>query len=350
MKKYIFILLGVAIILLIPLILFLPKSDSFKTAELTPIRTFGGLDVPEEAILSFPSDMVVSPDGKIIVSDPRENKIVVFDANGEVINQFGREGKGPGEFQGPRFIKLEGDVLKVFDANNNRVQYFSLDGDYLNMISLKFSIGIGSLIFGVNEDVFFATNGFRVEDLINHYRIDGEKLAPVGRIEGNSFQIYDMTQMRDALIKKEVPDSLRNDIILLLSPERMLYAFYQALPLIKIYSPEGELEKVVRLDLSEFEVIRDRCSKLNIEGKKKGSPGVWSIKFWRDGVMTEKGDLILLLSNSEKMVLYKFDKEGKLVQRYECVDDNISMMAAQGIYLWAYGGDTQIFYQFQLEN
>lgn len=350
MKKYIFILLGVVIILLIPFILFLPRSDSVKTVELTPIRTFGGLDVPEEAILSSPSDMVMSPDDKIIVSDHGENKIVVFDASGEVINQFGREGKGPGEFQGLRFIKLEGDVLKVFDANNNRVQYFSLDGQYLDMILLKFSIGIGSFIFGANEDVFFATNGFRIEDLINHYRIDGEKLAPIGRIEGNSFQIYEMLKMRDALIKKEVPDSLRNEIILFLSPEGMLYAFYQALPLIKIYSPEGELEKVVRLDLPEFDEIRDRCSKLNVKGKQEGSPGVWSLKFWRDGVFTDKGDLILLLSNSEKMILYEFDKEGKLIQRYEGVGDNISMMAAHGPYLWAYGRDTQIFYQFKLEN
>lgn len=350
MKKYIFILLGVVIILLIPLILFLPKSDSIKTVELLPIRTFGGLDVPEEAILSFPSDMVVSPDGKIFVSDLQENKIVVFDSDGNVIDQFGREGKGPGEFQRPRFINLEGDVLRVFDANNNRIQYFSLDGDYLNMIPLKFIVGIGSFIFGVNEDVFFSTNGFRVEDLINHYRIDGEKLAPIGKIEGKSFQIYDMIQMRDALIKKEVPDSLRNEIILFLSPKVRLYAFYQALPLIKIYSPEGELEKVVRLDLSEFDEIRDRCSKLNVEGKKKGSPGVWPLRFWRDGVITDEGDLILLISNSEKMVLYKFNKEGGLIKRFECVDDNISMVAAHGSYLWAYGRDTQIFYQLQLEN
>lgn len=349
MRKYIFILLAAVIILLIPFLLFFPKSDSIKTAELTPIRTFGGLDVPEEAVLSSPSDMVVSSDGKIIVSDSRENKIVVFDAKGNVVNQFGREGKGPGELQGPRFVEIEGDALKVFEANNNRIQYFSLDGQYLNMIPLKFSTGIGSFIFGTNDDVFFATNGFRIEDLINHYRIDGEKLAPVGKIEGNPFQIYEMLKMRDALIKKEVPDSLRNEIILFLSPEGVVYAFYQALPLIKIYSPEGELKKVIRLDLPEFDEIKDRCSKLNVEGKQKGSPGVWSLRFWRDGFITDEGDLILLISNSEKMILYKFNKEGGLIQRYGCVEDNINMMAAHGPYLWAYGRDTQIFYEFKLE-
>jgi hypothetical protein len=349
MRKYIFILIGLAIILLVLFILFLPKSDSIKTADLSPIKTFGGLDVSDEAILNSPSDMVISPDGKIIVSDSRENKIVVFDADGKVINQFGREGKGPGDLQRPRYIKLEGDTLKVFESGNDRIQYFSLGGQYLNMIPLKFSVGIGSFIFGANDDVFFATNGFRTEDLIYHYRTDGEKLNPIGRIEGNSFQIYEMLEMQDALIKKEVPDSLRNLIILFQSSEGALYAFYQALPLIKIYSPEGELKKAVRLDLPEFEKIIDRCSKLNMEGKQKGSPGVWSLRFWRDGVITDKGDLILLISDPEKMILYKFNKEGKLVQQFRCVDDNISMMAANGPYLWAYGGDTQVFYQFKLE-
>lgn len=349
MRKYIFILLGIAIILSALFILFIPRSDSIKTAELTPIKTFGGLDVSEGIILSSPSDMVISPDGKIIMSDSRENKIVVFDADGKVINQFGREGKGPGDLQRPRYIKLEGDTLKVFESDNDRIQYFSLDGQYLNMVPLKFRVGIGSFIFGANDDVFFATNGFRTEDLIHHYRINGERLNPIGRIEGNPFQMYEMLEMQDALIKKEVPDSLRNLIILFQSSEGVLYAFYQALPLIKIYSPKGELEKVVRLDLPEFEKIIDRCSKFNMEGKQKGSSGVRPLIFWRDGVVIDEEDLIMLISDPEKMILYKFNKDGKLVQQYRCVDDNISMMAANGPYLWAYGGDTQIFYQFKLE-
>lgn len=293
--------------------------------------------------------MAITPDGEIIVSDSRENKIVVFDDNGKVIHQFGREGKGPGDLQRPRYIKLEGDTLKVFEANNNRIQYFSQDGKYLNMIPLKFRIGIGSFIFGANDDVFFATNGFRTEELIHHYRTDGEKKDSIGRIEGNPFQIYEMLKMQDALIKKEVPDSLKNEIILFQSPEGVLFAFYQASPLIKIYSPEGGLEKEVRLDLPEFEYIIDRCSRLNMEGKQKGSLGVWTLRFWRDGVITDKEDLILLISDPEKMILYKFNKDGKLVQQYRCVDDNISMIAANGPYLWAYGGDTQVFYQFKLE-
>ncbi|HZX11113.1 MAG TPA: 6-bladed beta-propeller [Acidobacteriota bacterium] len=352
MKKLI-IILSAAVIILITIVivfpLFLPKRQSIKTTELKPLRTFGGLDVSEEAILSSPSDMVINPDGNIIVSDSRENKIIVFDRDGRVINQFGRQGKGPGELHGVRYIGVKEDALKVYEANNNRIQYFSFDGQYLNMIPLRFNIGMGGFVFGDNDDVFIATNGFRTSELIRHYRISGEKLDSIGKIEGEPFKGYYMFKIQEDLIKKKVPDEFRNNIILFQSQERNLYAFYQSLPLVKIYSEKGELKEVVSLDIPEYEEIVDSCSKLNLEIKKEGEPAFSPLRIWRDGFVSDKGDLILLLWNSEKMILYKFDKEARLVHCYKGVDDNISLIAAHGPDLWAYGQDTQIFYQFQLE-
>jgi hypothetical protein len=350
MKKFIYILLTIAILSIALVIIFLPKSDSIKTTELKPIKTFGGIDVPEEAILSSPSDMVISEEGEIIVSDSRENQIFIFDTDGNVVNKIGRPGKGPGELQGPGFIVIKNDTIKVFERGNNRIHYFLKNGQSLRMIPCKFSVSIGSFIFGINEDVFFATNGFRTAHLIRHYLETGEKLDPIGEIEGHSFQIYEMLKIRDALIKKDVPDALKNDIMLIFAPEGRLYAVFQALPLIKIYSPSGELEEVAQLNLPEFEKARIRCSEDNLEGKQKGSPGFWPLRFWRDGVITESGDLILLISDPDKMILYRFSKDGKLILRYECVEDNIRMVALHGSYLWAYGRETQIFYQFKIEK
>jgi len=350
MRKFVYVLSVIAILSITLIIVFLPKSDSIQTIELKPIKTFGGIDVPEEAILSSPSDMVISEEGEIIVSDSRENKIFIFDADGHVVNKIGRPGKGPGELQGPRFIAVDGDAIKVFEAANNRIHYFSKNGQSLRMIPCKFSVSIGSFIFGVNEDVFFATNGFRTEHLIRHYRETGDKLDPIGKIEGHSFQIYEMLKIRDALIKKDIPDAVKNEIMLIIAPEGRLYAVFQALPLIKIYSPEGKLEEVAQLNLPEFEKARIRCSQNNLAGKQKGSPGFWGLRFWRDGVITDSGDLILLISDPDKMILYRFNKDGKLVLRYECVEDNIRMVALHGSYLWAYGRETQIFYQLKIEE
>jgi len=326
------------------------KSDSIETAELRPIKSFGGIDVSKEAILGSPSDMAVSAEGEIILIDSRENKICIFDENGNLINKFGKPGQGPDELQGPRFLAIEGDTIKVFEQNNSRIHYFLKNGQSAKIIPCKFSVGIGSFIFGFHSDVFFATGGFRTEDLIRHYRETGEELEPIGKIEGNSFEIYEMLKIRDDLIKNDVPDALKNQIILVINPDHRLYAVYQALPLIKIFSPDRELEKIVQLKLTEFEGIIDQCAQFNLEEKQKGSLAFRPLRFWRDGAITGNGDLMLLMSDPEKMILYRFRKDGKPILRYKGVDDDIGMIAVRGQYLWALGRETQIFYEFKIEK
>jgi len=348
MKKLFFVFLGAAPILSLSFLL-ISASPSIPTLKLKPIKTFGGIDVPEEAILNSPSDIVISEEGEIIVSDSRENKIFLFDYEGKVIRKIGRQGNGPGELNRPRFIWIEDGTIKVFEAGNNRIQYFSKNGEHLRMIPCKFNVGTGMLTFGFKDDVFFVTTGFRTEELISHYQISGQKLDSIGKIEGKPFEFYDMLKIQQALIKKELPDVCRNDLFLLVIPGSRVYAVFQALPFIKIYSIRGELEKTVSLDLPEFEKIKDRCSQFNVELRKKGMPAFQTLNFWRDGVLMANGDLILLISDPEKMTLFRFDKDGKLLARYQGVDDDISLIAAHESYLWAYGRETQIFYQFKIE-
>jgi len=300
-------------------------------------------------MLNSPSDMVISEEGEIIVSDSRENKIFIFDSEGKLIRKFGRQGNGPGDLNGPRFIWIEDGTIKVFEARNNRIQYFSKNGKHMKIMPCTFDVGTGMLTFGFKDDIFFTTKGFRTEDLIRHYQINGQKLDSIGKIEGKPFQFYDVFEIQEALIKKELPDACRSDVLLLTAPGGRVYALFQALPFIKIYSVRGEPEKTVSLNLPEFEKIKDRCSQFNVELRKKGMPGFQALNFWRDGVLMENGDLILLIPDPEKMTLLRFDKDGKPLARYQGVDDDIFLIAARKSYLWAYGRETQIFYKFKIE-
>jgi hypothetical protein len=327
----------------------LPESSSILILELKPTKTFGGIDRPGAEILFSPSDIAVSEEGEIIVSDARANKIFIFDSEGKVIREIGRQGNGPGDLNGPRFIAIEDGTIKVFEARNNRFQYFSKTGEPLKIYPCKFDVGTGMLTFGPQDDVFVATTGFRTEDLIHHYLVNGQILDPIGKIEGKPFQFYEMLEIREALIKKDLPDVCRNDLFLVVAPQGRIYAISQALPLMRIYSPRGELEKIVSLNLQEFEKIKERCSQTNTELKKKGMPAFQSLSFWKDGVLMENGDLILLLSAPERMTLFRFDKEGRLLKRYNGVQDNIGMMAASRSYLWALGQETHTFYKFRID-
>lgn len=84
-----------------------------------------------------PSDVIVAKNGDIFVADghgPRSNaRVVKFDKNGKYIKEWGKHGKGPGEFDTPHGLAFDSKGrLFVADRGNNRIQIFDQDGKYLD--------------------------------------------------------------------------------------------------------------------------------------------------------------------------------------------------------------------------
>ena len=59
----------------------------------------------------------------LYVSDEANNRILVLTPEGQFLTMFGREGRGPGEFWGPRGLAVDDcGVVYVCDRENNRIQ------------------------------------------------------------------------------------------------------------------------------------------------------------------------------------------------------------------------------------
>ena len=79
-----------------------------------------------------PTGVAVDQDGNLYVSDTWNNRIEVFDADGNFIRTFGKAGDGPGYFARPKGIAIDGDGhVWVADAVQNRVQVFTPEGRLL---------------------------------------------------------------------------------------------------------------------------------------------------------------------------------------------------------------------------
>ena len=83
-----------------------------------------------------PSDILVAPNGDIFVADGHggntNNRVVKFDKDGKYIKEWGKKGKGPGEFDVPHSLAMDSaGRLFVADRSNNRIQVFDQDGKYL---------------------------------------------------------------------------------------------------------------------------------------------------------------------------------------------------------------------------
>jgi len=102
----------------------------------TLIRTLGvpgkkhSSTVPGE--FSKPTNVTVDKDGNVYVADTWNNRIEIFDADGQFIRAFGKSGDGPGYFARPKGLAIDSDGhVWVADTMQDRVQVFSPDGKLL---------------------------------------------------------------------------------------------------------------------------------------------------------------------------------------------------------------------------
>ncbi len=86
------------------------------------------------------SPLGIAFDGKdnLYVTDATKGKhrVLVFDRNGYLKIEFGREGSGQGEFSFPNGVAVDNKTGRIFvaDSNNARVQVFDSKGKYISTI------------------------------------------------------------------------------------------------------------------------------------------------------------------------------------------------------------------------
>lgn len=80
-----------------------------------------------------PEGVCVLRDGRVVVGDTHYHRVVIFDGNGQVVKMFGKEGQGPGEFIYPVAVTKDAqENLYVAEyGSHDRVQKFTSDGRFL---------------------------------------------------------------------------------------------------------------------------------------------------------------------------------------------------------------------------
>ncbi len=108
----------------------------YDADKLTLIRKIGTAGkkhtLTEAGQFSVPTNVAVDADGNLYVSDTYNNRIEIFDADGNFIREFGKAGDRPGTFSRPKGIAVDVDGhVWVTDAVQDRVQCFTPEGQLL---------------------------------------------------------------------------------------------------------------------------------------------------------------------------------------------------------------------------
>ena len=99
------------------------------------LMTLGTPDEPgtEGEPFNKPTDLALGPEGEMFISDGYGNaRIHKYSPEGELIKSWGQPGSGPGEFDLPHCVRVDPrNRLMVADRENNRIQFFTLEGEYI---------------------------------------------------------------------------------------------------------------------------------------------------------------------------------------------------------------------------
>jgi peptidylamidoglycolate lyase len=117
---------------------------------------------------NLPTDVAVADDGSFYVSDGYGNsRVVKFSKEGTYLFEWGTFGDKPGEFNTPHGIDLDkyGNVY-VADRENNRIQKFDADGNFLAVWQNKITEQLYSVTIDNANNHLFGIDYMTVNDTI----------------------------------------------------------------------------------------------------------------------------------------------------------------------------------------
>jgi DNA-binding beta-propeller fold protein YncE len=76
--------------------------------------------------------MAFDSEDRLYITDEANHRVTIYSADGAYLSQWGVQGSGEGEFNGPAGIAIDAeDHVYVVDQHNHRVQKYSRDGQFL---------------------------------------------------------------------------------------------------------------------------------------------------------------------------------------------------------------------------
>lgn len=293
------------------------REDSYipGPTELSDFETIVSYD---DVVLANPQRIRFDGDNGLIVFDSRLGKVVRVSLNGSIIQEIGRKGSGPGEYQSISNIYLLDGSIFLVDDRQFIVHQFSKDG---NLIS--------SLVYGdfgthrinkpivINRDEILIPNSVADQALFKFINHNGDESAQFGQIPEGSVDELDYDVYRAAVSNHEVPPYFKPHVFAVNSGGNSVFIVYEAFPKIGKYDLSGELLwETESIDVPEIDSVATKYYDF-MEMILRQANAVQPLRKYVDGV-SKNGRLFVSTNTSHgnPLWIHEFDENGNLTNRY----------------------------------
>ena len=213
-----------------------PESAPFTLTEVLGSETSG-----DTILFSRPLAVSTGRDGTRYVLDQRSQRIWMFDRSGEESGSIGRNGEGPGEFGSPVDLAILSDgSLAVLDPSNLRISFFESDGRFVRAVRIEERLG---QLEPAGPDRLFVYRRDRT--------MSGRTMVPELDPANPQILVLDVDGNREAeiaprhVVTGQMVDVYVNKLFMAPLPGDSLLLTYQGLARAEVWSPLGELARVM---------------------------------------------------------------------------------------------------------
>ena len=252
-----------------------------------------------------PSRITINQKGEVFITDTDWDHIFKFDTKGNYIRTIGQKGQGPGEFRNPIGLYMTKKHIIVSDTNNNNIQFFDFDGNFLKGIKV-YKTYIEIAVNDETGQIFAAPLIITpVTPLIDVLDRDGKLLYSFLKPPFKTAEDWNIANMIKLVINN------RGEI---------LVAFVN-FPLVRKYSQSGELLK--EWNIENDYMIKKGQSNLKSFSEDKNISGFQIVVY---SLKPSKTGFYLLLNYPITQIL-EFNEEGKQINDFWIKETNDSKIS-----------------------
>ena len=280
-------------------------ADAFDKPEFSDIKLYPKFSFPTKELEKkdiylyrgqrFSSDSV----GNIYVTCLGDHQILKFDSRGDFVGRIGREGQGPGEFQGPNHAVTWKNRLIVLDNFRRNIQILDTKGVYIDGFVAK---SCWDLV--VSDSGLICIAPALIQSDENSYLT--EIYSQEGEMKNSFGKPKDLKRSYTSRNRTRLATNNKDELIMA----------FQHWPIIRKYSLDGELKAEYTV---EHKIMKENAEFNQLQQTKPSKVGEpSSFKRVIDGIDILGGKVYLLFSSHPdfKFEILELDKDMNVIKTY----------------------------------